>query len=162
MPPLQEGPDLIGVAIVQNEHGPNQVGAPVGAPGMRAVAIDALGGPDLAPAVGGGRIHHVLIVGTYPARADPTGGSSAGPLCGGSPAGRRLGAQHHRGGVWAPSTIAAAASAANCAHILPQLLIRLSPSEPTGGQSAGATCPRPRANKRWLPDSFPVSSGRPR
>jgi hypothetical protein len=149
MPPPQEWPDLVGIAVVQNQYGADQIGAPVGAPGMRAVAIDALGGPHLAATVGGGGIHHVLVVRPHSARDDSLGGSPAGALCGGSAARRRLGAQHHPSGRERGEP---RARSSPVTHPFVSLTTHRR-------QDEGAPC---RANKRSLPYSFPASSDRRR
>jgi hypothetical protein len=49
---------------MQDDLRTDQVRAVVGTARMRAVAVDALGGVDLAAAIGGGLVHHVLVGGT--------------------------------------------------------------------------------------------------
>ena len=85
MPFAEVGPDLVAVPVMQHHHGTNQVRAIVGAAGMGAMTVDALGGVDLLAAVGGGRIHDVFVIG---ARAACVGATPA--------ASRRLGAHNHR------------------------------------------------------------------
>ena len=78
---LQERPELAAVAIAEHEHRAHEVRALVAAARLRAVAVDALARPDLAPAVSGRRVHHRLVARPGPRQHAPPPRPGGGPPC---------------------------------------------------------------------------------
>ena len=92
VPLLQERPELAAVAIAQHDDRAHEVRALVAAARLRAVAVDALARPHLAPAVGGRRrrppaCRSARRPASMPPPPRPGGGPPWRPPAGGGPCG---------------------------------------------------------------------------